>query len=144
MRSYSYNEFVKDVRDLAKKMPKDYEAIVAVARGGLTIAHFLAEALEIKEVYTIGAKSYENRTKQGKPLIGQAPTVLAKKILVVDDIVDSGETMERVLKALRHKNSEAKIDTAALFYKPGASFKPDFWVQNASEWIEFFWSEDIG
>jgi len=52
VRFYSYSEFINDVKRLKEIVDKDFDAVIAVARGGLTLSHFLAEAMEIRNVFS--------------------------------------------------------------------------------------------
>ncbi len=143
MRYYPYEEFLRDIKKLAKEVA-DFDTYVAVARGGLTPAHFLAEANDIRRVYALSSIGYDGQKKLGRPLISQIPDLKdARKILIVEDIVDSGDTLMEVLKALRSRYPQKHFATAALFYKESAKLRPDFFVQYADEWIDFFWTRDI-
>ncbi len=142
MRYYGYKEFVKDIKELAKRVG-ECDAIVAIARGGLTPAHMLAEALDVRDIYAVRAQSYEDRQKVGKPILSQVPKIEAKKVVVIDDIVDSGETMKEVMAVLSSQNPKTRFVSAALFYKPSACYRPDHWLKKADEWIEFFWTKDV-
>lgn len=54
MRYYSYDEFKVDVNQLAKEIkPYKPDVILAIARGGMTLGHFLSEALEMRDLYSI-------------------------------------------------------------------------------------------
>jgi xanthine phosphoribosyltransferase len=66
-----------------------------------------------------------------------------KNILIVDDIVDSGETLQAVAKVLQQRYPSSCFKTATLFYKKDAIIKPDFTINEAKEWIDFFWEVDI-
>ena len=93
---YTYQEFIKDINAIS--LPP-FDALIAIARGGMTIAHFLAEKYETREVYTINAISYENENKLGKPKIFNIPNLENKKrVILIDDISDSGETFVKVKK----------------------------------------------
>ncbi len=142
MRYYSYEEFVKDIKELSKRVG-ECDAVVAIARGGLTAAHMLAEALDVRDIYAIRAQSYQERQKVGRPIIGEIPKLDAKRVVVVDDIVDSGETMREVMAALSSQNPKTRFVSAALFYKSTACYRPDHWLKKADEWIEFFWTKDV-
>ena len=67
----------------------------------------------------------------------------AKQVLVVDDIVDSGDTLVEVIKCLEARYSDITFYTAALFYKKGAKMVPTWHTKETEEWIDFFWSVDI-
>ncbi len=67
----------------------------------------------------------------------------SRVILVVDDIVDSGDTLIQILEKLKGRYPNLDIYTASIFYKESAKIKPDFFVKEAKEWIDFFWSVDL-
>ena len=65
------------------------------------------------------------------------------KVLIIDDIVDSGKTMIEVFKILNEKFPNTEFKLATLFYKTTALIKPDFYIKQTDIWIEFFWEVDI-
>jgi xanthine phosphoribosyltransferase len=143
VRFYSYSEFVNDVKRLKEIVDKDFDAVIAVARGGLTLSHFLAEAMEIRNVFSINSIGYEDKKKLENVEVFNIPKLDSeKKILVVDDIVDSGDTIKEVLKKLKEEYSDKIFLSATIFYKNGAIVKPDFFIKRTDEWIEFFWTKD--
>ena len=143
---YSYEDFRFDIDELFTSFEDEkFEAIVAVARGGLTLGHFLASRLGIRRFYSIGSLSYDKEKKLQSLELGELPELGSfHKILLVDDIVDSGDTMIAITQAIQEKYQNLEVKTATLFYKKTASFTPDYKVREAHEWIEFFWEEDLG
>lgn len=145
MKFYSYDEFKVDVNMLAKDI-KVYkpDVILAVARGGMTLGHFLAEALEMRDLYAINSIHYEEKIKLDTFKIFNIPDLSkAKKVIIVDDIIDSGETMIEIKKVLLNKFPELDLKVASIFYKEKALLKPEYAVREATEWIEFFWDFQI-
>ncbi|HHH14245.1 MAG TPA: phosphoribosyltransferase, partial [candidate division WWE3 bacterium] len=104
----------------------------------------LGEFYDIREVYAINTIGYNDTKKLDEVKVFNVP-VLEKnqKVLIVDDIVDSGDTLVEVLKALKEKYPKTIFKTASIFYKPTAIIKPTWWVKEPKGWIEFFWSEDL-
>ncbi|MRI58637.1 MAG: nicotinate phosphoribosyltransferase [Epsilonproteobacteria bacterium] len=144
MRYYPYKEFVQDLKKLSHQIDYDYDAIVAIGRGGMTMAHMLGELWDERRVYTLNSIAYEDTKKLDGVEIFNIPDLTeAKRVLVVDDIVDSGDTMEAVVKALKERFKQLDIDVAALFYKPAAGFRPTYYLHETREWIDFFWTRDI-
>ena len=144
MRYYPYSEFLQDVRKLSSQITEEFDTIVAIARGGLTLAHFLAEAKGVRSVVTINSIGYDEQKKRDKVDLAHIPDLRSsKKVLVVDDIVDSGDTMKAVVDELRSCYPSLELRSAVLFYKKSANFKADFFVQYADEWIDFFWTRDM-
>ena len=142
---YGYDEFKKDTQVLVNKC-RDYEPdiLLAVARGGLTLAHLMAQALDMRNLYSLNSIHYEGEMKLDTFNIFNIPDVShAKRVLIIDDIVDSGETMVEILKILEDKFPGVEFKLATLFYKKTAVMQPDFAVREANEWIDFFWEVDV-
>jgi len=100
---YSYDEFAVDAKKMAKQIKDEFdpEVILAVARGGLTLGHSLAVALENRNLFTLNSIHYEDTNKLDTIQIFNVPD-LSKytKILLVDDIIDSGESMVEIKREL--------------------------------------------
>jgi xanthine phosphoribosyltransferase len=142
---YSYDLFVKDTQLLVDKC-RDFEPeiLLAVARGGLTLAHLMSQALDMRNLYTLNSIHYEGDLKLDTFNIFNIPDVShAKKVLIVDDIVDSGETIREILKVLNEKFPNVEFRLATLFYKKTAVLKPDYYIKEANQWIDFFWEVDV-
>ena len=145
MRFYSYDEFKVDVNMLAKEIkPYKPDVILAIARGGMTLGHFLAEALEMRDLYAINSIHYEETRKLDTIDIFNMPDLSkAKKVVIVDDIIDSGETMIEIKKVLLKAYPNLELKVASIYYKEKALVRPDFAAREATEWIEFFWDFQI-
>ena len=142
---YSYELFKNDTQILVDKC-RDFEPeiLLAVARGGLTLSHLMAQALNMRNLYTLNSIHYEGELKLDTFNIFNIPDVShAKKVLIVDDIVDSGETMREILKVLKEKFPTVEFKLATLFYKKTAVLQPDSCVREANEWIDFFWEIEV-
>lgn len=142
---YSYDLFRKDTQVLVDKC-RDYEPdiLLAVARGGLTLAHLMAQAMDMRNLYSLNSVHYEGELKLDTFNIFNIPDVShAKRVLIIDDIVDSGETMSEILKILKEKFPNVEFKLATLFYKKTAILRPDYSVREANEWIDFFWEVDV-
>ncbi|WP_320034468.1 phosphoribosyltransferase [Campylobacterota bacterium DY0563] len=142
---YGYDEFAKDTQVLVDKC-RDYEPdiLLAIARGGLTLAHLMSQALDMRNLYSLNSIHYEGELKLNSFNIFNIPDVShAKRVLIIDDIVDSGETMEEILKLLAEKFPKVEFKLATIFYKKTACLQPDYAVKEAKGWIDFFWEVDV-
>ena len=142
---YSYSEFIVDISNLSNQI-KEYkpDAILAVARGGLTISHFLAQALNIRRVLTLNSIHYDNDKKLDSLEIFNIPSLSSyKKVVIVDDIIDSGETLKEILLLLQNRYQHCEFKLATIFYKSTAVIKADYSVKEAFDWIDFFWEVDV-
>ena len=143
---YSYDEFAVDVKRMAKQIKDEFdpEVILAVARGGLTLGHSLAVALNNRNLFTLNSIHYEDTNKLDTIQIFNVPDLSAyKKILLVDDIIDSGESMVEIKRELLKRYPNLDIKIATVFYKEKALLLPEFKVKEAHDWVEFFWDIHI-
>jgi len=143
---YSYDEFAVDVKKMAKEIKDEFnpEVILAVARGGLTLGHSLAVALENRNLFTLNSIHYEDTNKLDTINIFNVPDLSAyKKILLVDDIIDSGESMVEIKRELLKRYPNLEIKIATVFYKQKALLLPEYKVKEAHDWVEFFWDIHI-
>ena len=145
MKYFTYEEFKNDTKKLIN-LVEDFEAtaIVGIARGGLTLAHAMAEGLNIREVQSIRTELYDGESKRNKITVFDNTTLShLKKVLVVDDIADSGETLAIVMQHLKKKYPKLEFQSVTLFYKKTSLYEPHFWVNEANDWIDFFWERDF-
>lgn len=142
MTFYSYDEFKQDVAFLAKEIQKNFQpdALVAIARGGMTLGHSLAIALNTRNLFTLNSIHYEDTKKLDTIEIFNIPDLSKyKKILLIDDIIDSGESLSEIMRILREKFPYIEFKIATIFYKKTALLEPEFKVKEAKEWIRFHW-----
>lgn len=142
---YSYELFKEDTKELVEKC-KGYkpDVLLAVARGGLTLGHFMAQAMDMRNLYTLNSIHYEKEQKLDTFNIFNIPDVSeAKRVLILDDIIDSGETMQEIFKLLNEKFPDVEFKLATIFYKKSAILQPDYTVREANKWIDFFWEIDV-
>ena len=132
-----YHQYAQTLAQNILTKADPIDGIVAIARGGLSLGHVLSDFLSAT-ISTFAIQSYENIQEQGevKVTAGIQTSIEGKHVLVVDDVADTGKTFLRSLNYLTDFKPK-KITTAAMFYKPGSAFKPDFVAQETSKWILF-------
>ena len=142
---YGYDLFINDTQILVDKCRNfKPEILLAVARGGLTLSHLMAQAMNIRNLYALNSIHYDGEKKLDSFNIFNIPDLsCSNKVLIIDDIIDSGETMKEILSILKEKFPNIEFKIASLFYKTTALIKPDFSVREANEWIDFFWEVDV-
>ena len=145
MKYYAYENFKNDTNHLINQV-KGFQpqAIVAIARGGLTLAHAVAEGLNVRNVQTIRTELYDKTTKRSEiTIFGSCTFEAVQRVLVIDDIADSGDTLSVVMNFLACGFSEIEFKSATLFYKKTSVYEPHFWINEANDWIDFFWERDF-
>lgn len=141
---YPYEEFKEDLKTLINKIDQPFDAILGIARGGLSMAQMLGEYYDLREVYAINTIGYEDTQKKASVEVFNIPNLKsAKTVLIVDDIIDSGDTMVDVLRVLNDKYPKITFLTASIFYKKTACIKPTWYIKEPLGWVEFFWSKDL-
>jgi hypoxanthine phosphoribosyltransferase len=105
--------------------------IVGVSRGGWPPARVMSDLLGNVELANVRVEFYRGVAETGsKPIITQplSMPVKGKKVLIMDDVADTGKSLELVKKhVLEHKVSEVKI--ATIYYKPWSIIMPDYYIR---------------
>ena len=120
-----------------------FNQIICLARGGLRVGDVLSRIYEVP-LAILSTHSYtaEGGTIRGQLVIAEHMTMtaprLGERVLLVDDMVDSGHTLEAVYRTLPARFSHiTDIRSAVLWFKGHSVFKPDYYVEHLPEnpWI---------
>ena len=144
----SWDQFHRDARALAWRLAEagPFDAVVCITRGGLVPAAIVARELGIRVIETVCIASY-NHTTQGELTIlkSVAEHIVAigggqgKGVLVVDDLVDTGQTAKLVRDVL------PQAHFAAVYAKPMGRPMVDTFITEVSQdtWIFFPWDTGL-
>ncbi|GAA5214341.1 xanthine phosphoribosyltransferase [Corallincola platygyrae] len=137
----SWEEFHRATRELAhRQLPANqWKGIIAVTRGGLVPAGILARELNIRYIDTVCISSYDHDSQRELKVLKGAETPDGEGFLVVDDLVDTGETA----KAIREMFPKAKFVT--VYAKPQGRPLVDEYVADVEQetWIQFPWDMQL-
>jgi hypoxanthine phosphoribosyltransferase len=121
------------------------DIVLAVARGGLTVAGALAYALAVKNCFAMNVEFYTGvDTRLEMPVM--LPPMLnlldiqGLKVLVADDVADTGKTLELVRSVIAEHVSEAR--SAVLYQKPRSVIDAEYVWKHTDRWINFPWSTE--
>jgi len=118
---------------------KKPEIIIGIARGALAWLKTLADWLNIDQISTVRIVHYAEigkTLKKPKILESYLPRIDKKRVLLFDNVVETGKTMKLAFDYLNMRGAE-KISTAVLFYKKTSVFIPDFYCLKSDAWIIF-------
>ncbi|HLC11208.1 MAG TPA: phosphoribosyltransferase, partial [Candidatus Bathyarchaeia archaeon] len=117
------------------------QVIVGVSRGGWPPARVMSDLLENPNLANMKVEFYKNiGVTAQRPKITQPVTseVIGKRVLVVDDVADSGQSLRVAYGHLRQKGAQ-EIRVCTLYLKPKSIFKPNHYAKTTSKWIIFPW-----
>jgi xanthine phosphoribosyltransferase len=140
----SWDQIHRDSRALAWRLdgkgPDDgnWRAIVAITRGGMAPAMIVARELDVRTVDTISVKSYSHQDQSEAAVLKHPDSGMMRDgtgILIIDDLVDSGKTLELVRD--RYPNAHF----ATVYAKPKGEPQVDTFITGVSQdtWIFFPW-----
>ncbi|MDG7005777.1 MAG: hypothetical protein JRM86_02460 [Nitrososphaerota archaeon] len=132
-----YGRLVEELARVVASEDEDFDLVVGIARGGVPVAMAVSDRLGTKTDF-INVKSYLGLGSRTKPKILATITeeIGAKRVLLVDDLIDEGDTMRTVTEYLSRKGP-AVIKTAVLFKKPWSSVQPNYSLSVVGEWVVF-------
>ena len=119
--------------------------ILAIARGGLFAAGSLGYALSVKNLYVMNLEFYAGVDERLDMPVMLPPymdkvDLTGAKVLVADDVADTGHTLEFVRSFCEGKVAEVR--TAVVYEKPQSVVKCDYVWKRTDKWIEFPWSKE--
>jgi xanthine phosphoribosyltransferase len=140
----SWDQIHRDARALAWRLQGQgpdngaWRAVVGITRGGLVPAMIVSRELDIRTVDTISVKSYNHQARTEARVIKPPQADLmgdGTGILIVDDLVDTGKTLELVRRLY------PAAHFATVYAKPSGKPQVDTWITEVSQdtWIFFPW-----
>jgi hypoxanthine phosphoribosyltransferase len=135
-------------RDLAQAVAADGyrpDMILGIARGGLLVAGGLGYALGVKNTFTMNVEFYTGIDERLEmpmilPPVPDLVDFADFKVLIADDVADTGATLELVKEFCEGKVAEVRC--AVLYEKPRSVVKCEYVWRRTERWITFPWSAD--
>lgn len=139
----SWDMLHRDARRLAETVfaRGPWKGVVTIPRGGLVPAGVVARELGLRRIETLAIASYDDQDQKAADILAKPPQAVAERgagWLIVDDLVDSGQTA----KLAREILPEATI--ATVYAKPDGLAEVDIFVERIPQdsWVYFPW--DLG
>jgi hypoxanthine phosphoribosyltransferase len=142
----SYEQFGVSVRELAQTIADDgYEpdVVLSIARGGVFVAGGLAYALDCKNIHLVNVEFYTGvgTTLPMPVMLAPVPNAIDfsdKKVLITDDVADTGKTLKLVRDFCL--GAVAEVRSAVIYEKTQSLVKCEYVWKRTDDWINFPWS----
>ncbi len=148
-RYLSWEEIQRLVDYLIRNyLSEPYDAMLVITRGGMVPGCLISEKIDLRNILVAAVVYYTDVDRTlDKPIFLQFPsdTLLAgKRVLVIDDVWDSGRTIMAVKERLDVVNCHYNV--AVLHFKPGrskfAGQGPDFHAEKTDDWLVYPWDRE--
>ena len=135
-------------RELALSIYEDGyrpDMVLAIARGGMLVAAALGYALGVKNTFTMNVEFYTgiDARLEAPMLLPPVPDPVdlrAARVLVVDDVADTGATLALVKDFCEGKVAEVRC--AVLYEKSRSTVRCEYVWSRTDRWIDFPWSAE--
>ena len=140
----SWEEIYELLLELADQIREDGfepDVVVGVSRGGWPPARVMSDLLGKPQLVNVATEFYLGVAEtKGEPVITQpvSASVKGKKVLVVDDIADTGKSLKLIQAHLKERGA-TEIRVAAIYYKPWSIVVPDYYQKDTTSWVIFPW-----
>jgi len=143
----SWSEIERACLEISQTIQKSgikYDAIVSIGRGGMIPSRLLSDYLNIPQVYMFNIKLYKGINLKNKSVTKEFfNTNLQKRnVLLVDDIIDSGETIEETYADFSKKDC-SNLKVATIVCKQHVTRRPSYYgiLCEKEEWVVFPWEK---
>ena len=137
MRWPEYGNLAEAGGEKVRSGGRKFDLVIVIARGGMHGALLDYDRLDVRIDFN-NVKSYVGIGERGIPKILSTLTedISGKNVLVVDDLVDQGDTMRVVGEYLSEQDPE-HLEVGVLFKKPWTRIEPDYYLEVVDRWIDF-------
>ncbi len=148
VRYVTWGEAIKLCYKLAKEVvDSGYkpDVIVSIMRGGVVPALIVSDILNVDSFYALRVKHWGIAEEvYSVPVVEQLPQgkIEGKKVLVVDEVADTGKTLDVAVKELL-KLGPAEVRSAVLHLKPNSVIIPDYFAERLNRWVWIFYPWSI-
>jgi len=142
----SWDDYHRSIESLARKVADsnwEFDQVLCLARGGLRPGDVFSRLFKVPlAILSVSSYREAGGTERGDLFIGasisSSTKALAGRLLLIDDLVDSGTTLQKVKEWLHDKHPEVReLRSAVIWYKANASEQPDYYAHHVVDnpWI---------
>lgn len=130
----TWPQFEAEVKKLAARIHMRPDVVIGIVRGGIIPARLLSSELNIKNMYCLTVKK---RGKDREVTNNILENLNTKKILLVEDMLETGKSLITAKAYLEEKG--ARVKTACLYTMPISKITPDYFLKEIREVVRFPW-----
>ena len=130
----NWQEFLNKLNILSNKVTSKPDIIVAIVRGGLVPARLLANSIDVKEVYCLTVQKSDKLRNLTTQITAD---IRGKRVLIVEDALETGKSLEVVKKYLESLGAE--VQTLAMYVWPKSVIVPDYFLKITDNIPTFPW-----
>jgi len=134
-------EMLIELANRVRKSEFKPDVLLGISRGGWPPARVVSDLLENPNIANMKIEFYVDIGRTSKrPVITQpiSVNVHKKKVLIIDDVADTGRSLEVARRHLTRKGA-SQIKIATIYCKPHSIVKPDYYMKETSAWVIFPW-----
>jgi Predicted phosphoribosyltransferases len=150
IRLVSWDEIAEWARVLSMKIRDSGwlpDVVVAIARGGYAPARLVCDYLGVTDLLSVQVVHWPSTAQVAEKAYIKYPLSVDlndKRVLVIDDIVDTGDSIQLAKEHIERNNKNVEVRTAALqWISTVAKFKPDYWAIEVKDWTWFVYPWNI-
>lgn len=144
----SWSDIERYVDKLIERLPGDFDNLLVITRGGMVPACLVSEKLDMRNILVAAVMFYTDvDEKLDEPVFLQFPPdpyLSGRRILVVDDVWDTGKTVMSVRRRIEAAGGQPEV--AVIHYKPERSkfpeHEPDYYAKTTGGWIVYPWDPE--
>jgi uncharacterized protein len=141
----TYKQVENFCLEIYKKLSKTKfkpDSVIGVSVGGVFPAIHFARLFNTKNLLTIAVKSYDGKKRKEIQIVNlpKKESLEGKKVLLIDDISDSGSTLKFIVNLLKKEYKVKDIKTITIFVNEDhCKYYPDFYSKKVKKWLDFPW-----
>lgn len=127
--------------ELVLDSDEEFTSVVTISRGGLVPARIVSDVIGVEDLHVVRSRFWGvggTIFKEPEVSYYEGLNLSGKKVLIVDEVVDTGSTMSKIFRLVSDLGA-SRVKTAVLHYKTSSSLTPDYYVELVEKWVWIYY-----
>jgi uncharacterized protein len=133
---YNWEEFLVDIKKIHASIEDEFDCIIGISKGGIIPVGIMSQLMMNDQVYLVSYRG-GGEGKEIESTKDSHPDLKNKKVLLIDDVSDNGNTLLSAKTDLEKLGNQ--VTTACLHYKSHTKLIPDYFASQENDWIVYPW-----